>query len=302
MVNTKQKEIMVTKDASSLTGVQLQNILQYVIAPRPICFASTINQTGEINLSPFSYFNIFSVQPPICIFSPSRRLRDNTTKHTLDNINEVAECVINIVSYDMVAQASLASCEYPQGVNEFVKAGFTMLPSEVVKPPRVAESPVQLECRINQVIPLGEKAGSGNLVIAEILRIHLSESILDDKGNIDQTALDLVARLGGNWYARINKYSLFQLDKPNEKIGMGFDQLPAALLNADWLSNNEKAQLANLSNPPDKHAAFELIDTAMQKMFTSSNPSNTKLVQEQIKDLLKKGEALNAWNLAIQLC
>ena len=293
---------MVTKDASSLTGVQLQNILQYVIAPRPICFASTINQKGEINLSPFSYFNIFSVQPPICIFSPSRRLRDNTTKHTLDNINEVAECVINIVSYDMVAQTSLASCEYPQGVNEFVKAGFTMLPSEVVKPPRVAESPVQLECRINQVIPLGEKAGSGNLVIAEILRIHLSESILDDKGNIDQTALDLVARLGGNWYARINKDSLFQLDKPNEKIGMGFDQLPAALLNADWLSNNEKAQLANLSNPPDKHAAFELIDTAMQKMFTSSNPSNTMLVQEQIKDLLKKGEALNAWNLAIQLC
>ena len=202
----------------------------------------------------------------------------------------------------MVAQTSLASCEYPQGVNEFVKAGFTMLPSEVVKPPRVAESPVQLECRINQVIPLGEKAGSGNLVIAEILRIHLSESILDDKENIDQTALDLVARLGGNWYARINKDSLFQLDKPNEKIGMGFDQLPAALLNADWLSNNEKAQLANLSNPPDKHAAFELIDTAMQKMFTSSNPSNTMLVQEQIKDLLKKGEALNAWNLAIQLC
>jgi flavin reductase (DIM6/NTAB) family NADH-FMN oxidoreductase RutF len=293
---------MVTKDASSLTGVQLQNILQYVIAPRPICFASTINQTGEINLSPFSYFNIFSVQPPICIFSPSRRLRDNTTKHTLDNINEVAECVINIISYDMVAQASLASCEYPQGVNEFVKAGFTMLPSDVVKPPRVAESPVQLECRINQVIPLGEKAGSGNLVIAEILRIHLSESILDDKGNIDQTALDLVARLGGNWYARINKDSLFQLDKPNEKIGMGFDQLPAALLNADWLSNNEKAQLANLSNPPDKHAAFELIDTAMQQVFASPNLSNTLLVQEQIKNLLKKGEALNAWYLAIQLC
>lgn len=293
---------MVTKDASTLTGLQLQSILQYVIAPRPICFASTINQKGEINLSPFSYFNIFSVQPPICIFSPSRRLRDNTTKHTLDNINEVAECVINIVSYDMVAQTSLASCEYPQGVNEFVKAGFTMLPSEVVKPPRVAESPVQLECRINQVIPLGEKAGSGNLVIAEILRIHLSESILDDKGNIDQTALDLVARLGGNWYARINKDSLFQLDKPNEKIGMGFDQLPAALLNADWLSNNEKAQLANLSNPPDKHAAFELIDTAMQQVFASPNLSNTLLVQEQIKNLLKKGEALNAWYLAIQLC
>lgn len=293
---------MVTKDASTLTGMQLQNILQYVIAPRPICFASTINQKGEINLSPFSYFNIFSVQPPICIFSPSRRLRDNTTKHTLDNINEVAECVINIVSYEMVAQTSLASCEFPQGVNEFFKAGFTMLPSDVVKPPRVAESPVQLECRINQVIPLGEKAGSGNLVIAEILRIHLSESILDDKGNIDQTALDLVARLGGNWYARINKDSLFQLDKPNEKIGMGFDQLPAVLLNADWLSNNEKAQLANLSNPPGKQDAYELIDPAMQQMFISADPSNTQQVQEQIKSLLKKGEALNAWYLAIQLC
>lgn len=293
---------MITKDVSSLTGVQLQNILQYVIAPRPICFASTINQKGEINLSPFSYFNIFSVNPPICVFSPSRRLRDNTTKHTLDNIKEVAECVINIVSYEMVAQTSLASCEYPQGVNEFVKAGFTMLPSEVVKPPRVAESPVQLECKINQVIPLGENAGAGNLVIAEILRIHISENILDEKGAINQQSLDLVARLGGNWYARINKDSLFQLDKPNEKIGMGFDQLPEVLLHADWLTKNEKAQLANLSNPPDKHAAFELIDPAMQQMFTSPNSSKTQLVQVQIKDYLKKGEALNAWYLAIQLC
>ena len=299
MVNTKQKEIMVTKDASSLTGVQLQNILQYVIAPRPICFASTINQKGEINLSPFSYFNIFSVQPPICIFSPSRRLRDNTTKHTLDNINEVAECVINIVSYEMVAQTSLASCEYPQGVNEFVKAGFTMLPSDVVKPPRVAESPVQLECRINQVIPLGEKAGSGNLVIAEILRIHISESILDDKVNIDQTALDLVARLGGNWYARINKDSLFQLDKPNEKIGMGFDQLPAAIVNADWLTNNEKAKLANLNNPLQKEEALELLSPELVEKL-SVRKSNEE-IQSMIKALLNNGDSLNAWCLAIQL-
>lgn len=299
MVNTKQKEIMVTKDASSLTGVQLQNILQYVIAPRPICFASTINQKGEINLSPFSYFNIFSVQPPICIFSPSRRLRDNTTKHTLDNINEVAECVINIVSYEMVAQTSLASCEYPQGVNEFVKAGFTMLPSDVVKPPRVAESPVQLECRINQIIPLGENAGSGNLVIAEILRIHISESILDDKGNIDQTALDLVARLGGNWYARINKDSLFQLDKPNEKIGMGFDQLPEAIANANWLTNNEKAKLANLNNPPQKEEALELLSPELVEKL-SVRKSNEE-IQSIIKALLNNGDSLNAWCLAIQL-
>ena len=290
---------MITKDASTLTGVQLQNILQYVIAPRPICFASTINKKGEVNLSPFSYFNIFSVQPPICVFSPSRRLRDNTTKHTLDNINEVAECVINIVSYEMVAQTSLASCEYPQGVNEFVKAGFTMLPSEVVQPPRVAESPVQLECRIQQVVALGEKAGAGNLVIAEILRIHLSESILDDKGNIDQTALDLVARLGGNWYARINKDSLFQLDKPNEKIGMGFDQLPEAIVNANWLTKTEKAKLANLNNPPQKEEALELLSPELLEKL-SARKSNEE-IQSMIKVLLNNGDSLNAWCLAIQL-
>jgi flavin reductase (DIM6/NTAB) family NADH-FMN oxidoreductase RutF len=290
---------MVTKDASTLTGVQLQNILQYVIAPRPICFASTINKKGEVNLSPFSYFNLFSVQPPICVFSPSRRLRDNTTKHTLDNINEIAECVINIVSYEMVAQTSLASCEFPQGVNEFVKAGFTMHPSEVVQPPRVAESPVQLECRIQQVVALGEKAGAGNLVIAEILRIHLSESILDDKGNIDQTALDLVARLGGNWYARINKDSLFQLDKPNEKIGMGFDQLPAAIVNAEWLTKNEKAKLANLNNPPQKEEALELLSPELLEKL-SVRKSNED-IQSMIKSLLNNGDSLNAWCLAIQL-
>jgi flavin reductase (DIM6/NTAB) family NADH-FMN oxidoreductase RutF len=290
---------MVTKDASTLTGVQLQNILQYVIAPRPICFASTINKKGEVNLSPFSYFNLFSVQPPICVFSPSRRLRDNTTKHTLDNINEIAECVINIVSYEMVAQTSLASCEYPQGVNEFVKAGFTMLPSEVVQPPRVAESPVQLECRIQQVVALGEKAGAGNLVIAEILRIHLSESILDNNGNIDQTALDLVARLGGNWYARINKDSLFQLDKPNEKVGMGFDQLPEAIVNANWLTNNEKAKLANLNNPPQKEEALKLLSPELLEKL-SVRKSNED-IQSMIKALLNNGDSLNAWCLAIQL-
>ncbi len=290
---------MITKDASTLTGVQLQNILQYVIAPRPICFASTINKKGEVNLSPFSYFNLFSVQPPICVFSPSRRLRDNTTKHTLDNINEIAECVINIVSYEMVAQTSLASCEYPQGVNEFVKAGFTMLPSEVVQPPRVAESPVQLECRIQQVVSLGEKAGAGNLVIAEILRIHLSENILDDKGNIDQTALDLVARLGGNWYARINKDALFQLEKPNEKIGMGFDQLPEVIVKAEWLNNNEKARLANLNNPPEKEEALKLLSADLVEKL-SVRKSNEE-IQSIIKALLNKGDSLNAWCLALQL-
>ena len=289
---------MVTKDASALTGMQLQNILQYVIAPRPICFASTINSKGEVNLSPFSYFNIFSVQPPICTFSPSRRLRDNTTKHTLDNILEIPECVINIVSYDMVGQTSLASCEYPQGVNEFEKAGFTMLASEVVKPPRVAESPVQLECKINQVIPLGEKAGSGNLVVAEILRIHLSEKILDANGNVDQHALDLVARLGGNWYARINKDSLFQLEKPNEKIGMGFDRLPKSLYHADWLTQNEKAKLANLHDPPSKDEAYKLVEP---EWLEKLNKNTSHEVYAQIKLFLQQGDILKAWCLVVQL-
>lgn len=292
---------MITKDASALSGLQLQNILQYVIAPRPICFASTINQEGEVNLSPFSYFNLFSVQPPICIFSPSRRLRDNTTKHTLDNLAEIGECVINIVTYDMVAQTSLASCEFAKGVNEFIKAGFTMLPSELVKPPRVAESPVQLECKINQVIPLGETGGAGNLVLAEIIRIHLSETILDEKGNIDQTALDLVARLGGNWYARINNDSLFQLEKPNEKIGIGFDQLPIDILKAEWLSNNEKAKLANLNNPPDKTTALTMLDTETRQLCSSINDKNRIAIYTEIKHLLEKGESLKAWCLALQL-
>lgn len=292
---------MITKDATALSGLQLQNILQYVIAPRPICFASTINQEGEVNLSPFSYFNLFSVQPPICIFSPSRRLRDNTTKHTLDNLAEIGECVINIVTYDMVAQTSLASCEFAKGVNEFIKAGFTMLPSELVKPPRVAESPVQLECKINQVIPLGETGGAGNLVLAEIIRIHLSESILDEKGNVDQTALDLVARLGGNWYARINNDSLFQLEKPNEKIGIGFDQLPIDILKAEWLSNNEKAKLANLNNPPDKTTALTMLDAETRQLCSSVNNQNRNAIYTEIKHLLEKGESLKAWCLALQL-
>lgn len=289
---------MVTKDVSALTGIQLQNILQYVIAPRPICFASTINSKGEVNLSPFSYFNIFSVQPPICIFSPSRRLRDNTTKHTLDNVLEVQECVINIVSYEMVGQTSLASCEYPQGVNEFAKAGFTMLPSENVKPPRVAESPVQLECRINQIIPLGEKAGSGNLVLAEIVKIHLSEKIVDAKGGIDQLALDLVARLGGNWYARINKDSLFQLEKPNEKIGIGFDQLPSVIRSAVWLTQNEKAKLANLHDPPTKDESFALLGSEWKEKIGTCTDEE---VYSQIKVWLQEGEVQKAWCLALQL-
>jgi len=236
---------MLTLSTDQLSTQEIQQYLQYAIAPRPICFASTIDLEGNVNLSPFSFFNLFSMNPPVCIFSPSRRVRDNTTKHTLENIKLVPECVINIVNYEMVQQISLASCDYPKGTNEFIKAGFTPLASELVKPPRVAEAPIQLECIVQEVITLGENAGAGNLVLALIKKIHIKEEVLDANKNIDQAKLDLVARLGGDWYARITEENLFKVEKPNTKLGIGFDQLPIGIITNELLSNNEKGQLAN---------------------------------------------------------
>jgi len=244
---------MLTLSTDQLSTQEIQQYLQYAIAPRPICFASTIDLEGNVNLSPFSFFNLFSMNPPICIFSPSRRVRDNTTKHTLENIKMVPECVINIVNYEMVQQISLASCDYPKGTNEFIKAGFTPLASELVKPPRVAEAPIQLECIVQEVITLGENAGAGNLVLALIKKIHIKEEVLDANKNIDQTKLDLVARLGGDWYARITEENLFKVEKPNTKLGIGFDQLPVGIITNELLTQNEKAQLANYDILPESN-------------------------------------------------
>ena len=241
---------MLTLSTEDLSTQALQQYLQYAIAPRPICFASTIDLKGNVNLSPFSFFNLFSMNPPVCIFSPSRRVRDNTTKHTLENILEVPECVINIVNYDMVQQMSLSSCDFPKDTNEFIKAGFTPLSSELVRPPRVAESPIQLECIIQEVIKLGDNAGAGNLVLALIKKIHINEEVLDANKNIDQAKLDLVARLGGDWYARITEDNLFKVEKPNTKLGIGFDQLPKGIVSSSLLTKNEKAQLANTAVVP----------------------------------------------------
>jgi flavin reductase (DIM6/NTAB) family NADH-FMN oxidoreductase RutF len=241
---------MLSLNTEELTPLQLQNYLNSAIAPRPICFASTIDAVGNINLSPFSFFNLFSTNPPICVFSPSRRIRDNTTKHTLENIQEVKQCVINIVDYSMVQQMSLASTEYAKGINEFEKAGFTMQASEVVKPPRVAEAPVQLECVVNQIIPLGENNGAGNLILAEIKRIHIKEDILDDDGKIDQTKIDLVARLGGDWYARITADSLFKVAKPLTTLGIGVNALPLNVRYSKVLSGNDLGQLGNIEQLP----------------------------------------------------
>lgn len=241
---------MLTINTSDLTPMQLQNYLQYVIAPRPICFASTIDAQGNVNLSPFSFFNMFSTNPPVCIFSPARRVRDNTTKHTLENVLEVKECVINIVDYAMVQQMSLASTEYAKGVNEFEKAGFSMLESHLVKPPRVAEAPVQLECVVNQVIPLGENNGAGNLILAEIKLIHIKEEILDSEGKIDQAKIDLVARLGGDWYCRVTPESLFKVAKPLTTLGIGVDALPVSVRNSKVLTGNDLGMLGNIENLP----------------------------------------------------
>jgi flavin reductase (DIM6/NTAB) family NADH-FMN oxidoreductase RutF len=281
---------MLTINTSDISPLELQGYLQSAIAPRPICLASTIDKEGQVNLSPFSYFNLFSMNPPICIFSPSRRVRDNTTKHTLENLKEVPECVINIVNYSMVQQVSLSSCEYPKNINEFTKAGFTQIPSDLVAPPRVAESPIQLECTVAQIIALGEKAGAGNLVLAEIKKIHIAESVLNANNKIDQAKLDLVARLGGDWYARINEQNLFEVTKPNTQLGMGFDVLPKFIRDHAGLSSNEKAQLANCTTLPASIAqnADKLVNL-------------TPVSIEAIKLELANNNAQSAWTIIEKL-
>ena len=216
---------MLTIDPKQLSPMQLQGYLQSAIAPRPIAFASTVDKNGKPNLSPFSFFNIFSSNPPILVFSPARRVRNNTIKHTLINCQDTREVVINVVNYDIVQQMSLSSTEYPDGVNEFEKSGLTPIPSEKVKPFRVAESPVQLECKVNEIIALGTEGGAGNMIICEVVQIHINETVLDDKGVIDPIKIDLVSRLGGNWYSRSNA-GLFEVEKPLASLGIGVDAIP----------------------------------------------------------------------------
>ena len=248
---------MLTLDIKDLSIPDLHNYLQYAIAPRPICFASTVDGEGNINLSPFSFFNLFGTNPPTCVFSPSRRVRDNTTKHTLQNIMEVPECVINIVTYDMVQQTSLASCEFPKDINEFIKAGFTPESSTIIKPPMVKESKVKMECKVIEVKPLGTEPGSGNLVICEVLRMHIDDSLLDANKKMDQRKINHVARLGGDWYCVVNENNLFQVEKPNTQIGMGVETLPSAIRNSKILTGNNLGQLANVNEMPLINPSFD---------------------------------------------
>jgi len=241
---------MLTIDPKNIPLPKLHAYLQGVVAPRPIALASTVDREGNVNLSPFSFFNLFSSNPPILVFSPSRRGRDNTTKHTYENILEVPEVVINIVNYNIVQQVSLSSTEYPKGVNEFVKSGLTQESSAIVKPPRVKESPAAFECRVNDVIQLGSEGGAGNLVICEVLLAHFSDSILDAEGRVDVEKVDLVGRMGYDYYCRAHGSALFTVPKPNAKIGIGYDQIPEKIRNSKILTGNDLGQLGNIEKLP----------------------------------------------------
>jgi len=294
---------MLTLDTSALSPAQLQNYMQYAIAPRPICFATTIDQEGNINLSPFSFFNMFSTNPPLCIFSPSRRVRDNSTKHSLDNVLEVKECVINIVNYPMVQQMSLASTEYAKGINEFEKAGFTMLASQLVKPPRVAEAPVQMECTVREVISLGENPGAGNLILAEVRLIHIREEILDAEGKIDQAKIDLVARLGGDWYCRVTPENLFKVAKPLTTLGIGVDALPKAVRNSKVLTGNDLGMLGNLEQLPsaddiDLAATWPQVKEILDATIGDAGHREREL-QEYAKKLLEEGKVTDALKVVL---
>ena len=290
-----------TININELSIMQRMAWLQHAIAPRPICFASTIDKEENVNLSPFSFFNLFSSNPPVVIFSPARRGRDNTTKHTLENILEVPEVVINICDYNMVQQVSLASCEFPKGVDEFIKAGFTKEASFLVKPPRVKESPVQLECKVIEVKPLGTEGGAGNLIIAEVLLMHISESILnDEKTMIDQTKLHHIARLGGDWYCKVDSSNLFKVAKPNMQLGIGIDTLPLSIRESKILTGNNLGQLANVNEIPFVDPAFD--DDTLKNIiqYYSINPDEMeKELHIYAKELLDNGKVNEAWQVLL---
>jgi len=294
---------MKTIDISALKPAEIQNYLQYAIAPRPICFASTIDKAGNVNLSPFSFFNLFSSNPPLCVFSPARRVRDNTTKHTLENVLEVPEVVINIVNYQLVQQTSLASTEYPKGTDEFIKAGLTAVPSETIRPPRVAEAPVQLECTVRDVISLGENPGAGNLILAEIKLMHIQEDILDADGRIDQAKIDLVARLGGDWYCRVTADNLFKVAKPLTTLGIGVDALPSAIRNSKVLTGNNLGQLGNVEQlPTDEEIEALAIQPEIKEILDATiGDENTRTQQLHLKakQLLDQGEVFTAWKVLL---
>lgn len=279
---------------------QLHAYLLGAIAPRPICFASTIDGSGNANLSPFSFFNVFGSKPPILIFSPARRVRDNTIKHSLENVYQTKEVVINVVTYNIVQQANLASCEYPKDVDEFVKAGFTPVKSDLVRPYRVKESPVNLECKVLQVIETGKEGGAANLVICEVLCMHIDDGILNDKGQIDPNKIDLVARMGADYYCRASGSAVFEVHKPNVELGVGVDALPPAIRNSKILTGNNLGMLGNCTSIPivsDIYYDEQL--TGILKSYTHDTAQRNEALHAYAKELLDNGEVNKAWQVLL---
>lgn len=277
---------------------KLHGYLLGAIGPRPIAFASTMDLEGNPNLSPYSFFNIFSANPPIAIFSPARRGRDNTTKHTYENVKLTNEVVINVVNFDIVEQMSLSSTEYAQGVNEFVKAGLTPIASEIVKPFRVKESPVQLECKVREVVELGNEGGAGNLIICEIVMIHIDDNVLGDDGKIDQHKIDLVGRLGANWYTRASGNALFEIAKPLASLGIGVDSIPEDIRNSNILTGNNLGQLGNIEALPNETDVNDFRLMELADIFVKFEDDSVQLENELhalAKLYLEKGQVEEAW-------
>lgn len=272
---------------------QLHAYLLGAVAPRPIAFASTVDADGKPNLSPFSFFNVFSAKPPILIFSPARRVRDNSEKHTLKNIKAVGEVVINIVNYEIVQQMSLSSTEYPEGVNEFAKSGLTPVASDLIKPFRVAESPVQFECLVREVIALGNEGGAGNLVICEVVKIHIQEKYLDEDRQIDHRKIDLVARMGANWYCRASE-GMFEIPKPLSTLGIGVDQIPESIRKSKILSGNDLGMLGNVDILPTQIEISEFVSNISKEIL--SNPESKHRLA---KEYLSRKEVQNAWKILL---
>jgi flavin reductase (DIM6/NTAB) family NADH-FMN oxidoreductase RutF len=289
---------MISFTPKELTVAKMHHYLLGAIGPRPIAFASTIDGNGQANLAPFSFFNVFSANPPILIFSPARSGRTNTTKDTYNNVKAHPEVVINVVNFDIVEQMSLASSPYPAGESEFVKSGLTPIPSDLVKPFRVKESPIQFECKVNQVVELGTEGGAGNLIICEVVKFHIDENYLDENQLIDQQKIDLVARMGGNWYCRANEHAMFELEKPITTCGVGYDQLPQDFLHSDVLSKNLLARLAGIEEIPNETDVNEYKLMELSDLFLSldDQPKELELaLHKRAKLLLEQNNLKDAW-------
>lgn len=278
----------------------LHGHLLSIVAPRPICFASTIDEEGNPNLSPFSFFNVFGSKPPILVFSPARRVRNNTIKHTLENAMSTKEVVVNVVSYDIVQQMNLASCEYGDDINEFTKSGLTPVKSDIVKPFRVKESPAQLECKVLNVVETGSEGGAGNLIVCEILCVHINDDVLDEDGTVNPHKIDLVARMGKNYYCRASGSSVFEVAKPNIELGIGVDSLPDSIRNSDILTGNDLGILGNYTSIPEKQISFS-DERLLEILKNNSNHNNidNNAIHQYARELINTGNTDKAWQVLL---